>query len=124
VIELREDVAHVAEHCSHRERAAEKAERALQLFRRLEFVRQHVGSIVSAVVRDASPDGLFVELKQFFVRGRVPLVRLPPDRYRFDKRSCTLAGKGHRFAIGDRIEVKVLEVDLIAKEVSLAVPAQ
>jgi ribonuclease R len=124
VIELREDVGHVAEHCSHRERAAEKAERALQLFRRLEFVHAHIGEIVDAIVRDASGDGLYVELADFFVRGRVPLVKLPPDRYRFESRSRTLAGKKQRFAIGDRIKVKVLDVDLIAKEVSLSVPAK
>jgi len=124
VIELREDVGHVAEHCSHRERAAERAERALQLFRRLEFLRENSEGLVGAVVRDADPDGLFVDLERFFVRGRVPLVRLPPDRYRFEKRSRALAGKKRRYAVGDRIEIKVLDVDLVAKEVSLTVPAE
>ncbi len=124
VIELREDVAHVAEHCSHRERAAERAERALQLFRRLEFLRGHSDGLVDAVVRDAAGDGLWVELERFFVRGRVPLVRLPADRYRFQKRSRALGGKKHRFAPGDHIEVEVLDVDLVTKEVSLAVPAR
>jgi ribonuclease R len=124
VIELREDVAHVAEHCSHRERAAERAERALQLFRRLEFLRDNSDGLVTAVVRDADADGLWVELKRFFVRGRVPLVRLPADRYRFQKRSRALGGRKRRFAPGDRIEVEVLDVDLVTKEVSLAVPAR
>ncbi|MHC5057900.1 MAG: ribonuclease R family protein [Planctomycetota bacterium] len=124
VIELREDVAHVAEHCSHRERSAEKAERALQFFRRMEFLRENSDGLVDAVVRDVNDDGLWVELERFFVRGRVPLVRLPPDRYRFHKRSRSLGGKKYCFAPGDRIEAKVLEVDLVAKEVSLAVPAR
>ena len=74
--------------------------------------------------RIASPDGLYVELEDFFVRGRVPLVKLPPDRYRFEKRSRTLAGKKRRFSIGDRIKVKILDVDLVAKEISLVVPAK
>ena len=69
-------------------------------------------------------EGFISDFKRFFVRGRVPLVRLPADRYRFQKRSRALGGRKRRFAPGDRIEVEVLDVDLVTKEVSLAVPAR
>jgi len=115
------DLAHLGEHCSNRERAAEKAEQMLTRFRQMEFLKEHAGGVIAAVVRSVDEYGLGVELEEFWVRARAPLSKLPPDRYRFDARRGALNGKRSRFRAGDRVRTRVVEVDLVAREVVVTV---
>jgi len=124
---LADEVAHLAEHCSIRERAAERAERRLTEFRQKEFLRERTGAEgavrVGAVVREVDERGLTVELDRFYVRARAPVDRLPPGRYRHDERKRALSSKrGPRFAVGDRVEVVVDEIDLVTGDVRVSVP--
>jgi ribonuclease R len=121
---LRDEVAHVAEHCSLRERAAEAAERSLTRFRQMEFLRDRAEGTKQGVVRDVDERGLMIELEDFWLRARAPLERLPPDRYRYDRRSGKLAGKKRSFSVGDRVAMTVANVDLVAGEVLVEVLAK
>lgn len=107
------ELAHLADHCSSRERAAERAERILTLFRQMEFLRDHSEGILRGVVIDVDEEGLYVELEGSWVRARAALEGLPPDRYRFSEAEGILKGKsGRRFRRGDVVRVRVAELDL------------
>jgi len=119
-----EELAHLADHCSLRERAAERAERALTEFRQLEFLREHSDGVLTGIVRGVDEEGLDVELEGSWVRARAPLCKLPPDRYRFSEGDGVLRGRrGRSFRRGDRLRARVVEVDLVAREAIVAVLA-
>jgi ribonuclease R len=115
------ELAHLAEHCSLRERAAERAERALTLFRQLEYLRDHPDAAAHGVVRRADEYGLTIELEDVWIDARAPLSKLPPDTYRFQDTRGVLKGKRASFRPGDRVRTKVLEVDLVARQVLVGV---
>jgi ribonuclease R len=115
------ELAHLAEHCSNRERAAEKAEQELTRFRQLEFLKEHAGGVIDAAIRSVDEYGLTVELEEFWVRSRAPVSKLPAYRYRYDAKRGVLKGKRSRYRSGDRIRTRVVEVDLVAREVVVAV---
>ena len=120
--ELAAEVAHLAEHCSIRERAAERAERELTRFRQLEFLREHADGTHEAVVRDLDEGGLKVEIERFWVGARAPVANLPGDGYRYSERKRLLtARRGRSFRVGDRVKLRIEEVDLVAMRVIAAV---
>jgi ribonuclease R len=111
------ELAHLAAHCSLRERAAAKAEEALKRFRQLEFLRDHREGIIEGVVRGTDEHGLTVELAGSWVRARAPLSELPRDRYRFIEVESALKGKRTRtYRPGDRVRTRVVEVDMVSLE--------
>jgi ribonuclease R len=124
ISKLRDEVAHVAEHCSLRERAAEAAERTLTRFRQMEFLRDRAEGVKHGMVRDVDERGLVIQLEDFWLTTRAPLERLPPDRYRYDRRSGKLAGKKRSFSVGDRVAMTVTNVDLVAGDVIVEVLAR
>ena len=108
-----------------RERAAERVERELTRFRQLEFLREHVDATHEAVVRNADDAGLTVEIEGFWVYARVPAANLPGDGYRYSERKRTLsARRGRSFRVGDRVKLRVDEIDLVAMEVIASVVAK
>jgi ribonuclease R len=117
------ELAHLAEHCSLRERASARAEEALTRFRQLEFLHEHVGERAEGVVRKVDEYGISIELAVYWMMARAPVASLPADRYRFDQNRRVLKGRRWSYRAGERVTVKILEVDLVAGEVRVSVIA-
>jgi ribonuclease R len=101
-------------HCSTLERRAEAAERELVKLKLLLFLSSRIGTEMDAVVTGVEPFGIFVQGLELPAEGLVSLADLPPDAYRFERASHTLAGTrpGQSFRLGDRVRVAVKKVDL------------
>ncbi len=109
---LAEDLAAAALHCSQRERIAVDAERELIRMKQVRFAERHLGEEHEGIVNGITAKGAFVELKDVFIEGFVPLDRLGPD-FIYNEKLMILKGKrtGRTIRIGDSIYVQIAKTN-------------
>src|SRR4030067_663380 len=100
-----ESLEWTATHSSMRERFADEVERAAIKIERVYTMKHHVGKEFDGFVISVLPFGIFVELKEIFVEGFVPIEKIK--------------NRGKRFKIGQGVKVKVIEADLERRRVTL-----
>ena len=107
-------LAALGDHCSDLERRAEQAERELKKLKLLNYLADRIGEEMEAVITGVESYGLFAQGVEIPAEGLVPLKRLPPDRYEFDRTGRTLMGfrPNNQFRLGDRVRIRVAMVDL------------
>lgn len=120
------DLPAIATQASETERRAAEAERELVEWKKAKFMAERLGDEFDALIISTSKFGLFVELAELFVEGLVPLDTLPGERYRYLENARQIVGERtrRRFAIGDRIRVRLDRVDALEHRLyfSLAQP--
>jgi ribonuclease R len=99
---------------SERERAADDAEREIDQWRKAVFMAKHLGEEFEGMIINVRDYGFYVELDDFFIDGMVPVRSLIDDYYNYDERKHALIGasRGRVFKLGDRIRVKVAQVNV------------
>ena len=104
----------LGQHCSERERRAERAERELTKVKLLEYMAERLGEELNAVVTGVEPFGLFVQGLEIPAEGLIHISSLNDDYYTFDRASHSLTGRraGNAFRLGDPIRVAVAHVDV------------
>ncbi len=112
-------------HCSSTERRADEATRDVADVLKAEYMRQHLGDSFDGVVAGVTGFGLFVELEGLYIEGLVHVTALASDYYQFDDTAQQLVGRrsGVKFAVGDRLRVKVAGVNVEEGKIDLA-PAE
>ena len=99
---------------SERERIAEEAER--EILRRFQafFMKDKIGQIFTGIITGVTAFGFFVDLEEYLVTGVVRLIDIPWDNFVLDEKGISLIGQktGKVFKIGQKIKVRVKEVDL------------
>ena len=63
--------------------------------------------------------GIFVELENT-VEGLVYREYLPADSYIYDEKHMALAGKRNIFKIGDKVRVRLIQVDVVTRHIDFA----
>ncbi len=131
----------VAAVCNRTEERATGAERELRQFLVLQFLeREHLGDSMPGVVTGVSPAGVFVRLDKYLAEGMCKADELPvggeDDQkkkggknfykkavWRIDKKSGALVeiNSGRSFAMGDRVEVTIAEVNLASRQLDLLI---
>jgi ribonuclease R len=106
-------------HCSANERRADEASRDVEAWLKCRFMREHLGEEYSGTVSAATSFGLFVTLDELYVEGLVHITELGGEYYRFDEVRQELRGErtGVRYAVGTRVRVQVIRVDLDARKI-------
>lgn len=101
-------------HCSDLEKRAADAERELKKLKLLGFMEKRIGEKLVAVVTGVEAFGLFAQGVEIPAEGLIPILKLPQDRYQFDKSSKCLTGfrSDNQFRLGDMVEVQVDLVDM------------
>lgn len=104
----------LGEHCSMTERRADEVSRDVISFLKCEYIYDHIGQSYPGVISAVTSFGLFVELQDLYVEGLVHVSNLHNDFFRYNAIRHQLIGErsGAVFALGDRVEVKVANVDL------------
>lgn len=107
-----------AMHCSRRERVAMEAEREMVKLYIASFMQQHVGEEFDGIVSHCSKYGFYVELKDLFVEGIVPLQKMQGDKFTFDMNRHAIVGARTKtkYEIGDPLRVRVAAVDMVKRE--------
>ena len=114
-------VADIADHCSMTERRADDATREVIQWLKAEFMLDHVGDEFTGTITSVTDFGVFVELDEFLIEGLIHVTALGRDYFQFDPVARRLRGvrSGHRYQIGDRIQVRVVGVDLDEAKIDL-----
>ncbi len=114
----------LAQHCTRTERRAEAAERELVKIKLLTFLESKIGESFHALIVGVENFGLFCRLVELPAEGLVHVSSLGDDFYYLEAGTHTLIGRrsGRRFRLGDRIEVKIVRVDVDRRELDLIFP--
>lgn len=108
----------IASHCSIRERGAIDAERQTVDLKMAEYMLQFVGKEFAGTISGVSSFGFFVELENG-VEGLVHISSLTDDYYDYVDGQYALIGQhlGHRYRLGDQVEIQVLQVDVSERKI-------
>ena len=119
------DWQEVGRHCSETERRADEASRDVENWLKCYYMQDHVGGTYSGRVTGVTSFGLFVMLDDYFVDGLVHISELGRDYFRFEPTRHMLLGErtGKRYRLADRLQVKLVRVDLETRKIDL-VPAE
>ncbi len=106
-------------HCSANERRADEASRDVEAWLKCKYMRDFLGEEFSGVVSTVTSFGLFVTLDAMYVEGLVHITELGGDYFKFDEARQELRGErtGVRFALGSRVQVQVIRVDLDGRRI-------
>nr|WP_323013535.1 ribonuclease R [Devosia sp.] len=106
----------IAQHISATERRAMLAERETADRLLAQFLSQHIGARFDGRISGVTRSGLFVRLSETGADGFIPASTLGRDYYRYVEEMQALVGErtGEKFALGDKVEVRLLEVAPIA----------
>ena len=112
----------IAGDCSETERRAAEAERELVDWKKVKFMADRVGEEFDALIISTTKFGFFVELKDLFVEGLVPIDTLPGDRYNFQENTRKIVGERTRreFSIGDTVRVFLDRIDAVEKKLQFS----
>ncbi|OGL44388.1 MAG: hypothetical protein A2W05_08710 [Candidatus Schekmanbacteria bacterium RBG_16_38_10] len=121
ITELDEKLPAIASHSSTREKVAEDAERKVLEIKKVEFLYEKKGEVLSGVISGVTSFGIFVELNELFIEGMVRLSSIKDDYYTFIEEKHCLKGKTKKkiYRLGDKVKVKVTDVDLKRREINL-----
>jgi ribonuclease R len=80
-----------------------------------------VGDVFEGYITGVAPYGLFVQLIEHFVEGRVHVTSMADDFYRFVEQQHVLFGENTKktYRLGDRVRVQVIRVDQELRQVDL-----
>ena len=111
----------LAEHCNRTERRAEAAEREVIKIKLLTYLETKLGELAHAVITGVEDFGLFCRLVELPAEGLIHVTSLADDYYYLEAGTHTLIGRrsGRRYRLGDRIEVKIVRVDVDRRELDL-----
>src|SRR5262249_53857434 len=112
-------IPEIAEHCSFTERRADDAEREYIQLKKVEFMHDKLGEVYEGYITGVASFGMFVELKEFFVEGLIPLKYMDDDHYVFHDKRHFFKGrkKGKVYRLGDEVKVQVVKVDRDRREI-------
>ncbi|NTU90641.1 MAG: ribonuclease R [Chlorobiaceae bacterium] len=106
---------------NEREKVAVEAERESIKLKQVEYMSAHLGKVYSGVISGATEYGIYVRMVDFAIEGLVHMRNLNDDYYEYDESSYSLVGKRkkRRLQIGQRLKVKVHEVDMTRRTIDL-----
>lgn len=110
-------------HCSAMERLAADAERDSIKYMQVKFMDKHVGEIFEGVISGTADFGFWVQIPENGAEGLIKLRDLMDDSYYHDPKTHTIIGKrkGKEYQLGDKINIKVVKANLIAKQLDFKI---
>jgi len=112
-------------HCSVTERRADDATRDVEAWLKCFYMRDHLGSVFTGTVSSVTSFGMFVSLDDLYVEGLVHISEMGKDYYHFDATKHQLSGErtGKNYRLGDRVEVRVVKVDMESTKIDFVLHA-
>ena len=113
----------ISEQSTQMEIQAMSIEREIISLRKAQFMMDKIGKTFYGTITGVTGFGFFVELENIFVEGLVKISSIMDDYYLFIELEHKLIGqKRHRvFQIGDRVKVRVKNVELSKRQIELLV---
>ncbi len=102
---------------SEREKLSEELERAVEDYKKCEYMQQFIGEQFEGTINSVLNKGVFVELDNT-CEGYANVENMPQDYYTLNEKTLCLVGKNGFFRIGDRVIIEVLSCNLSEKKVA------
>ena len=102
---------------SEREKLSEELERAVEDYKKCEYMQQFIGQQFEGTINSVLNKGVFVELDNT-CEGYANVENMPQDYYTLNEKTLCLVGKNGFFRIGDRVVIEVLSCNLSEKKVA------
>lgn len=102
---------------SEREKLAEIAEREVDDLKKTEYMQQHLYEEFDGIVTGVTNFGVFVALPNT-IEGLCPMEKLPEDNYLLFEKQYKLAGSRHTYQLGDSVRIRVIECNLIKRQIT------
>lgn len=111
----------ICKRISRNERKAVEAERESNKFFQTLFMKDRIGETFEGTVSGIADFGMFVKMDENQCEGMIPIADIPGDRYYFDAEKYAIIGNNNKqtFNFGDKVKVKVLEVDTRKRQINL-----
>ena len=111
----------IGAHTSSTERRAERAERDLLEWKKVQLLCRRMGERLPGRITGVQPFGFFVQLEDYLVDGLVRVGSLEDDYYIFDPLAHELVGErlGRKFRLADRVEVELVGTDAHRRRLEL-----
>jgi ribonuclease R len=111
----------VCKHISKTERKATEAERESTKYFQTLFMEDRIGDTFEGVISGIADFGIFVKMTENQCEGMIPMLEIPGDRYYFDaEKYAVIGGKSKKeYNFGDKVKVKVLEIDIRKRQINL-----
>ncbi|MCW2383397.1 MULTISPECIES: ribonuclease R family protein [unclassified Sphingobium] len=118
------DLAPIGERISQYERRAMEAERETVDRYVAAFLAQHVGEIMACRITGVQSFGFFATVVELGGDGLVPVSTLGGEYFRYDEVQQALIGEdsGDRYAMGDRIDLRIAESDPVSGALRFEIP--
>ena len=84
-----------------------------------------MGDVEDGVVTGVTNVGVFVQVRRYLIDGLIRFRDLPDDWWDINSQGGYVVGQqsGRRIAIGDSLRIQIAGVDIAARELDLALPA-
>ncbi len=107
-----------AKHCSSQEKIAAEAERESIKFMQVKYMEQFVGQTFDAFITGVQDYGIFVEIPETRCEGLIRSRAMSGDHYSYDEKNHALVGRntGVKYQLGSPVRIKVLNADLLKKQ--------
>ena len=111
----------LAEACTTASERADSAEKELTQILVLQLLAEQLGEVHDGVVDGVTNFGIFVELPKYGIEGLIRLEDLGDDWWEVSPKTGKVFGErsGRVFRIGDMLRVKIVAVDVAARQLNL-----
>ena len=111
-----ENIARIS---SEQEKRASDAERASIKYKQVEYMSRRLNEKFDGVISGMTEWGMYVEEIETKCEGLVRMKDMKDDFYVFDEKKLELVGqkKKHKYRFGDKVKIKVKDVDLERKTI-------
>ncbi|SHJ00042.1 RNAse R [Cruoricaptor ignavus] len=119
----RDEIEDQAKHSSAMERLAADAERDSIKFMQVKFMEKHLGEVFEGVISGVAEFGFWVQIPENGAEGLIKLRDLMDDSYQFDPKTYSVIGArtGNQYQLGDKVKIKVMKANLVAKQLDFRI---
>ncbi|WP_185850776.1 ribonuclease R [Blattabacterium cuenoti] len=110
-----------SKHCSNQERLAIDVEREFLKFMQVKYIKKFLGKKFNGVIIGLTEWCIYIDLLFFQIEGMIRLRDLKEDYYSLHSNNYSIIGKnkGKIFRLGDKIQVKIIDVNIEKKKIIL-----
>jgi ribonuclease R len=112
-----QNYSRIADGLTEKEIAAADAERSSIKYKQVEYMSDKIGNVYDGVITGVTEWGVYVEEVETKSEGMVSVREMTDDYYELREKEYALVGRKSkkRFALGDKVKVKVAKTDLDRK---------
>ncbi len=111
----------LAGHCSQQSRKAADVSREVESSMVCQYMEQFKGQNFAGIISGVTSFGFFVELEDTAAEGLVHISSLNSGNFKFDEAKQQLSNGRQHFALGDKVDVVLNQVDLKQKKMDFIV---